>query len=48
MDLPDAELSEESLPVMPEPLIKLQVDEMNARYKIIRLQLAETKALDQV
>ena len=33
---------------MPEPLVQLQVEEMNARYKISELQLAETKALDQV
>ena len=33
---------------MPEPLVYLQVEEMNACYKITELQLAETKALDQV
>ena len=33
---------------MPEPLVQLQVGEMNARYKISELQLAETKVLDQV
>ena len=32
---------------MPEPLVQLQVEETNARYKISELQLAETKALDQ-
>ena len=32
---------------MLEPLVQLQVEEMNARYKISELQLAETKALDQ-
>ena len=46
-DTPDPELSEESRPLMPEPLVQLQVEEMNARYKISELQLAETKALDQ-
>ena len=32
---------------MPEPWVQLQVEEMNACYKISELQLAETKALDQ-
>ena len=32
---------------MPEPLIQFQDDEMNERYKINELQLAETKDLDQ-
>ena len=44
---PDPELSEESCPLMPEPLVQLRAEEMNARYKISELQLAETKALDQ-
>ena len=43
---PDPELSRESPPLMLEPLVQLQVEEMNARYKISELQLAETKALD--
>ena len=47
MDTPDPELFEESLPLMPEPLVQLQVEEMNARYKSIEVQVAETKALDQ-
>ena len=47
MDTPDPELSEESRPLIPEPLVQLQVEEMNACYKISELQLAETKALDQ-
>ena len=33
VDTPDPELSEESRPLMPEPLVQLQVEEMNARYK---------------
>ena len=32
---------------MPQPLVQLQIEEMNACYKISELQLAETKALDQ-
>ena len=32
---------------MPEPLVQLEVEELNARYKISELQLAESKALDQ-
>ena len=32
---------------MPEPLVQLQVEDMNARNKISELQLPETKALDQ-
>ena len=32
---------------MPEPLVQLQVEDMNARYQNSELQLAETKALDQ-
>ena len=32
---------------MPEPLVQLQIEEMNARYRISELQLAETKVLDQ-
>ena len=47
VDIPGPQLSEESRPLMPEPLVQLQVEEMNARYKISELQLAETKALDQ-
>ena len=47
VESPDHELSEESRPQMPEPLVQPQVEEMNARYKISELQLAETKALDQ-
>ena len=47
MDPPDPEFSEESRPLMPEPLVHLQVEEMNTRYKISELQLPETKALDQ-
>ena len=47
VDTPDRELSEEIRPLMPEPLVQLQVEEMNARYKISELQLAETKALDE-
>ena len=43
---PDPELSEESCPLMPEPLVLLQVEEMNTRYKITGLQLAETRALN--
>ena len=33
---------------MQEPLVQLQVEEMNAHHKISELALAETKALDQV
>ena len=33
---------------MPEPLVQLQVEEMNARFRISELQVAETKALDQL
>ena len=47
VDAPDPQLSEESRPIMLEPLVQLQVEEMNARYKISELQIAETKALDQ-
>ena len=47
MDTPDPELSEESRPLTPEPLLKLQIEEMNARYKISELLQTETKALDQ-
>ena len=48
VDTPDPELSKEGRPLMPEPLVQLQVEEMNARYKISDLQLAETKAPDQL
>ena len=47
LDTPDPELAEVSRPLMPEPLVLLQVQEMNARYKMSELQLAETKALDK-
>ena len=47
VDTPDPELSEESRPLMPEPSVQLQVEEMNARYKISESQLAESMALDQ-
>ena len=47
VDTPDPELSEESRPLMPKPLVRLQIQKMNARHKISELQLAETKALDQ-
>ena len=47
VDTPDPELSRERCPLMPEPLVQLQVEEMNARYKISELQPAETKALEQ-
>ena len=46
MDTPDPELSDGGFPLMPEPLVQLQVEEMNARYKISELQLAKTEALD--
>ena len=46
VDTPDPELAGESRPLMPEPMVQLQVEEMNARYEIGELQLAETKALD--
>ena len=32
---------------MPEPLVQLQVEEINAPYEISQLQVAETKVLDQ-
>ena len=47
VDTPDPELAEQSRPLMPEPLVHLEVEKMNACYKISELQLAETKALDQ-
>ena len=47
VDTPDPELLEDSRRLTPEPLVQLQVEEMNARYKGSELQLAETKALDQ-
>ena len=47
VDTPDPELAEERRPLMRVPLVQLQVEEMNARYKISELQLAETKAPDQ-
>ena len=47
VDTPDPELSEESCPLMLDPLVQLQVAEMNAQHGISELQLAETKALDQ-
>ena len=47
MDTPNPELSKESRQLMPEPLVQLQVEQMNARYKSSELQLAETKVLYQ-
>ena len=47
VDTLDPGLSEESRPLVPEPLVQLPAPEMNARYKISELQLAETKAPDQ-
>ena len=38
VDTPDPELSEVSRPLMPEPLVQVQVEEMNARHKISELQ----------
>ena len=48
VDKQDPELSEESRPLMREPLVQLHFQDINARYKISELQLAETKALHPV
>ena len=47
MDTPHPELAEERRPLVPEPLVQLPAEEMNARNKISELQLAETMALDE-
>ena len=47
VDTPDPDMAEDSRSLMPERLVQLQVEEMNACYKSSELQLAETKALYQ-
>ena len=47
VNTPEPVLPEDSRLLMPEPLVQLHVEEMNARYKISELQPAETKALEQ-